>query len=350
MAASARAETGAFRLLLNRQPLPLSLQAAISAVEVSNEINVPGMFNFKFNMLSQQGNWQGADLDLFKPGDQVGVQMGLGQPRTLLTGQIYAIEPNFAEYSVATVSGFDAMAKLRFGNHTKVYKGMDENRIARDVANTSRVDLRTPGVPVTLNACVWQRQQTNYHFLLGRCALINHELVVDEATVLFRPSAEGLSPVKSLAFPRDIRRVDLRLRVPTEGSTVQMLGFDPATNKPISARSNPNTVRARMGGSESGYDFIDAFPDAAINITDPTIAKVQSLQARADAEYMQNLNRFIEGELELEGDPDLNAGVNVRLTGLSRRFDGIYYVRSSRHYYDDATGYRTTLQLRRTGA
>ena len=94
----------------------------------------------------------------------------------------------------------------------------------------------------------------------------------------------------------------------------------------------------------------DAFPDAAINVTDPTITKVQSLQARADAQYMQNLNRFIEGELELEGDPDLNAGVNVRLTGLSRRFDGIYYVRSSRHYYDDATGYRTTLQLRRSGA
>lgn len=52
----------------------------------------------------------------------------------------------------------------------------------------------------------------------------------------------------------------------------------------------------------------------------------------------------------MEDDPDLNAGVNVRLTGLSCRFDGIYYVRSSRHYDDDATGYRTALQLRRTGA
>nr|WP_063573892.1 phage late control D family protein [Luteibacter rhizovicinus] len=350
MAVSAQAETGAFRLLLNRQPLPLSMQAAISSVEVSNEINVPGMFNFTFSMLSQLGNWQGADLDLFKPGDQVGVQMGLGQPRTVLTGQIYAIEPNFAEYSAATVSGFDAMAKLRFGNHSEIYSGIDENRIARKVADAARVDLSTPGPPVMLNETVWQRQQNNYHFLLGRCALINHELVVDGTTVVFRPSAEGLSPVKSLAFPRDIRRVDLRLRVPTEGSTVQVLSFDPATNKPISARSNPNTVRARMGGSESGFDFIGAFPDAAINITDPSLTKVQALQSRADAEYMQNLDRFIEGELELEGDPDLNAGVNVRLTGLSRRFDGIYYVRSSRHHYDDATGYRTTLQLRRTGA
>ncbi|RDD81406.1 hypothetical protein DVJ77_13765 [Dyella tabacisoli] len=343
-------ETGAFRLLLNRNPLPLSMLAAVHSVEVSNEINVPGMFSFKFNMLSQQGNWQGADLDVFKPGDQISIQMGLGQTESLITGQIFSIDPNFDAYSVATISGFDTMANLRFGNHTKVFKGRNENQIAAEVAESSKVRISTPGAPVSLNACVWQRQQTNYHFLLSRCELINYELVVDDTTLVFRPSAEGLSPVKSLGFPRDVKRVSLQLRVPTEGSEVQMLGFDPAINKVISAQSNPNTVRARMGGSESGYDFIDAFPTAAITITDPTITKVEALQARANAEFMQNINRFIEGELELEGDPALVAGVNIRLTGLSQRFDGIYYVKSSKHSYDDSTGYHTTLQLRRTGA
>jgi phage protein D len=348
--AGATTETAAFQLLLNRKPLSMSMLASVESVEVANEINVPGTFSFKFNMLSQQGNWQGANLDVFKPGDQVSVQMGIGQPKTLINGQIYAVEPDFDQYSTATISGFDVMAKLRFGNHTRIFKGCDENRIAADVAASSKVSISTPGPPVTLNASVWQRQQTNYRFLLSRCELLNYELVVSDTTVLFRPSAAGLSPVRSLAFPRDIERVSLRLRVPTEGSTVQMLGFDPATNQVITAQSNPNTVRARMGGSEDGYEFIDAFPDAAITLTDPTITKVEALQARANAEYMENLYRFIEGELELEGDPSLVAGVNVRLTGLSQRFDGIYYVRSSRHRYQDSTGYHTTLQLRRTGA
>ncbi|WP_266168305.1 phage late control D family protein [Dyella subtropica] len=350
MSNDARAETAAFQLLLNGKPLPTSLLAAVHSVEVSNEINVPGMFSFKFNMLSQKGNWQGADLDTFKPGDKVSIQMGIGQPKPLITAQIYSIDPHFDAYSVATVSGFDTMAKLRFGNHTKMFKERNENQIATEVAESSRVRIETPGSPVTLNACVWQRQQTNYRFLLSRCELLNYELVVNDMTVLFRPSAEGLSPVKSLAFPRDLKRVSLRLRVPTEGSTVQMLGFDPATNKVVSAQSNPNLVRARMGGSESGYDFIDAFPSAAITVTDPTLTTVEALQARANAEFMQNLNRFIEGDAELEGDPTLVAGVNIRLTGLSQRFDGIYYIRSSKHSYDDSTGYHTTLQLRRTGA
>jgi phage protein D len=324
--------------------------AAVHTVEVSNEINVPGMFSFKFNMLSQQGNWQGADLDVFKPGDQLSVQMGMGQLATLISGRIYAIEPSFENYSVATISGFDTMASLRFGNHTKVFKKLNENQIASQVAESSRVRISTPGAPVTLNACVWQRQQTNYRFLLSRCALINYELVVDDTTLLFRPSAEGLSPVKTLSFPRDLKRVNLRLRVPTEGSDVRMLGFDPGTNRTINAQSNPNATRARMGGTESGYDFISDFPSAAITVTDPGVTTVEALQARANAEYMQNLSRFIEGDLELEGDPALVAGVNIRLSGLSQRFDGIYYVRSSKHSYDDSSGYYTSLSVRRTGA
>ncbi|KAF1688197.1 hypothetical protein B1992_00120 [Pseudoxanthomonas broegbernensis] len=350
MVNGARAETAAFQLLLNRSPLPSSMLAAVHSVEVSNEIDVPGMFSFKFNMLSQQGNWQGADLDTFKPGDQVSVQMGVGQPRTLINAQIYSIDPDFDAYSLATISGFDTMASLRFGNHSRVFKGRNENQIAEEVAASSRVRISAQGPPVTLNACVWQRQQTNYHFLLSRSKLLNYELVVDGLTLLYRPSAAGLSPVKTLNFPRDVKRVNLRLRVPTEGSEVKMLGFDPATNRAISAQSNPNTVRARMGGSESGYDFIDSFPSAAITVMDPTITRVEALQSRANAEYMQNLNGFIEGDAELEGDPSLVAGVNVRLSGLSQRFDGIYYVRASRHRYDDSTGYHTSLQLRRTGA
>lgn len=350
MSNGARAETAAFQLLLNRKPLSSSMLAAVHSVEVSNEINVPGMFSFKFNMLSQQGNWQGADLDVFKPGDQVSIQMGMGQPKTLIAGRIFAIEPNFENYSVATISGFDVMANLRFGNHTKVFKGLSENQIAAQVAESSSVRINTPGAPITLNPYVWQRQQTNYGFLLSRCELIDYELLVDDTTVVFRPSAAGMSPVKALAFPRDLKRVNLRLRIPTEGSDVQMLGFDPGTNRVISAQSNPNTVRARMGGSESGYDFIEAFPSAAISVTDPTLSTVQALQARANAEYMQNLSRFIEGEVELEGDPALMAGVNIRLSGLSQRFDGIYYVRSSRHRYNDNSGYQTSLTVRRTGA
>lgn len=348
--ASARVQTGGFQLLLNRRPLSPSVVAMVSSVEVSNEINVPGMFSFRFNMLSQQGNWQGADLDMFKPGDQVSVQMGLGTLATLITGRIYAIEPSFENYSVATISGFDTMASLRFGNHTKVFKELNENQIASQIAESSSVSISTPGMPVTLNTCVWQRQETNYHFLLGRCELIHYELVVEDTTLVFRPSAEGLSPVKTLAFPRDLRRVNIRLRVPTEGSDVQMLGFDPGTNQVIHAQSNPNTVRARMGGSEPGYDFIGSFPSAAMTVTDPSITTVEALQARANAQYMQNLGRFIEGDVELEGDVTLNAGVNIRLNGLSPRFDGIYYVRSSKHQYDDSSGYRTSLTLRRTGA
>ncbi|QDQ29372.1 phage late control D family protein [Chitinimonas arctica] len=344
-------QTGAFNMLLNRNRLPIPLLAAIHGVEVSNEINVPGMFSFQLNMVSPQGNWQGANLDTFQPGDQVTIQMGLEKLSTLIHGEISAIDPNFdSSYSVATISGFDVMARLRFGNATRIYKNRNENEIAADVASNVKVDIRTPGLPIALNDCVWQRQQSNYQFLLSRAELIDYELVVDNSTLVYRPSAAGLSPVKTLGFPRDLKSVKLRLRVPTEGSVVTVMGFDPATNKVITADSDPNRVRVRMGGSEAGYQFGDDFPSSAIHITDLTLDKVEALQARADAAYLQNLNGFIEGDADLLGDPALVAGVNIKLTGLSKRFDGIYYVLASKHSYDDSSGYHTSLTLRRTGA
>ncbi|QAU25014.1 phage late control D family protein [Dyella sp. M7H15-1] len=347
---SARVETAAFQILLNGRPLANNLSSAITAVEVSNQLNVPGMFSFTFNLMSPQGNWQGVDLETFKPGAKVEVQLGIGQPKSLIKGQIYAIDPSFGPYSSATVSGFDAMARLRFGNHTRDYENMDENQIAITAAKSSQVKVVTPGAAVALNAWVCQSEQSNYDFILGRCKLIHYELVVSGTDVQFRPSAEGLSPVKTLSFPLNLHSVSLQLRVRTEGSSVKAVSFDPLTNQQIVAQSNPNTTRVKMGGSETGYDFSSDFPSASMALADYSITRVEALQAYANAEYLKNVGGFIEGSAELAGDPSLVAGVNVRLKGLSQSFDGIYYVQGSTHRYDLDSGYRTSLTLKRSGA
>lgn len=347
---SARVGTASFQILVNGKPLAMSLLSAVSAVEVSNQINVPGMFSFTFSLLSSLGNAPGAGLETFKPGAKVEVRMGADQPVSLIKGQIYSIDPSFSASSTATVSGFDAMAKLRFGNHTRDFPEMDESEIATMAAKSSQVKLVTPGKPVTLNNWVCQSEQTNYDFILSRAKLIHYELVVDGDNVVYRPSAEGSGPVKTLNFPGGLKRASLQLRVPTEGSSVQAVSFDPLTNKQVSAQSNPNTVRTKMGGAETGYQYGSDFPSSDIVVADYSITSVEALQALADAEYLKNVSRFIEGDAELHGDPSLAAGMNIRLKGLSQSFDGIYYIQSSTHRYELDSGYHTVLKLRRSGA
>jgi len=343
-------EDEAYLILCNNATLPNELLGSIRDVRVEHEISVPGMFSFTLGMMSASGAWQGANLDVFKPGDTVAIRMGSGQLHQMIVGQITAIEPRFAADSVVTIRGFDRMYGLKFGTRTRVFENLSESDIAQDVAGSIGLRVRTEGRATTINSYVKQYRQSNYEFLIERCRQINYELMIDGTTLVFRPSGQGASPVRSLSYPKDLIHVDLDLRVPTAGSTVTVYGFNAETNETISAVSRGGTQSDLMGGQVNGYAMAARFPDSAITLERGDIANVEALQTIADAGYQTDLEAFIEGSASLNGDPDIVAGVNVKLDGLTDRFNGTYYVTSSVHAYDNDSGYTTEIKLRRTGA
>lgn len=317
---------------------------------MQNEISVPAMFSFVLNMVSPSGGWQGANLDNFKPGDEIVILLGLSGLQRLIVGEIAAIEPRFGDKSTATIRGFDRMHRLQFGTWSRKFEGVTEKEIVQEVAAAAKVDLLLGTEMMKPRKYVKQNKETNYHFLQRLCADIDFELVMEGTAMRFRSSAEGHAPIKTLNFPRDVSQVDLDLKVPTKGCKVIVHSFDPKANKAIFAEASSGTIQDRMGGKETGYEMAKSFPVSSIAIERLDLTSVAALQEAADAQYQAMLSKFIEATATLRGDPELNAGVNIKLTGLSARFDGIYYVTSSTHTYDDETGYRTKIKLRRTGA
>ncbi|NIF72322.1 MULTISPECIES: contractile injection system protein, VgrG/Pvc8 family [unclassified Burkholderia] len=342
-------QTGGFRILKNRQALSGAVAAAISSVSVQHEINLPTMFSFTLNIVSPTGAWQDVNLDAFAPGDAISIWLGIDQPTQLVNGEITAIEPHFSQYSSATIRGFDRMYRLRFGTRTRTYQQASDNDIAAQVASAAGLTIRAQGRAGIVNDYVLQNNQSDYDFLMSRCAQINHELLMDDTTLVFRPSAEGGSPVRTLNFPADVDDLELALRLPTLGKQVTVSSYDIVSNQPLSATASSGTAKDRMGGTETGYQAADGFPDSAVRYERPNINSPEALQAVAAAQYQRNLAGFIEGRTSVLGDASLVAGINVRLTGLSQRFNGIYYVTSSTHTYDVEDGYQTEFTLRRTG-
>ncbi len=342
--------TGAFKILKNRSALPVSILANIHDVQVTNEVNVPGMFNFTLNIVASNGTWEGVDLDVFKPGDEIIIFMGLNSLHQLISGDITAVEPTFStRSSSAVIRGFDRMYRLKFGKQSKTYENLSDNAIVSQVARSCSLTVQTPGNPPLVNPHVLQSNMSNYQFVLKRCEQLNYELVMDDTTLVFRPSAEGNSPLKTLQFPRDMDEVNLNMKLPTQGDEVTATGYDVSTNKVLTAVASSSTPQETMGGTETGYQAADDFPSSKILVECPDISDPQALQAVAKARYQTNLQAFIEGSMNLVGDNQLVAGVNIKLTGLSSRYNGIYYITSSTHSYDDSTGYKTSLKVRRTG-
>lgn len=344
-----RVQTGVFKILRERAALPVPVVAAIRDVQVVNEINVPSMFSFTMSAQSDHGAWQGVNLDVFKPGDEITIFLGLDSAQELITGNVTAVEPSFAEYSTVTIRGFDRMFRLRFGTHTRSFEQLGDNEIVSQVARSAGLSVDARGTAGKVNDYVLQNRQTNYAFLLQRCQLLDHELLMKGTTLVFRPSAEGASPTRTLNYPKDLVRVAMNLKVPTQGDKVKVTGYDVETNQYISAESSSGSPSDLMGGTRTGYQEASDFPDSAVAIERPDISTAEALQEVANAQYQRYLNRFIEGTASVQGDPALTAGINLKLTGMSTRFNGTYYVTQSTHSYDDSTGYKTDIKLRRTG-
>lgn len=345
-----RVQTGVLRILRERAALPMSVMATLHDVQVVQELNVPSMFSFTLSAQSERGAWQGVDLELFKPGDEITVFLGLDTARELITGNVTAVEPSFDDYATVTVRGFDRMVRLRFGTHTRSFERLDDNEIVRQVARSAGLVAQADGDTGTVNDYVLQNNQTNLAFLLQRCELLDHELLMAGTTLRFRPSAEGRGPARTLNYPRDLSRVALALKVPTQGERVSVTGYDVRSNQYLTAHSRPGGADDLMGGRRTGFQQASDFPDSAVALERPDLVTAQALQEVADAQYQRYLNRFIEGSASVLGDPALSAGINLRLTGLSTRFNGLYYVTQATHRFDDTSGYRTDLQLRRSGA
>lgn len=343
--------TGAFNVLYRGSALEPWILGAIRHVQVVQEINVPASFSFSLTLAAENGGAQGAMLDTFAPGEDITILMGRDRLQRMIVGQVTAIEPRFATaVSTATIRGFDRMYRLRFGQKTRVFEGQGDDAIVQEVARSAGLNVRIEGSGATkINDYVKQQRESNYDFLLARAKQINHELLIDGTILVFRPSAEGAGPVRSMLFPKDLSRVDLDLRVPVAGGRVMVYGFNAATNEVIQAESQDPSRQDLMGGDVVGYEAADSFPDTGVIEDRTDVTTVEALQTIADARYQDGLEDFLNGTAVLTGDPALVAGVNIKLSGLSDRFDGIYYITGATHTYDDDTGYQTELVLRRTG-
>jgi phage protein D len=341
-------DVGTFEVLRNNSALPQKLIDAICSVRVVKEINVPSMFELTLTMQSAEGVWQNGNLEQFKPGDEFSIKLGLDKPRELMIGRITAIEPSYGDYSTVMVRGFDAMHSLRFGTHTRTFLKQSEHGIVAEVARSAKLTVTTKGKPGAVYPYVLQNNESNYAFLLKRCAQCNYELMIDGKTLIFRPSAQGDSSVRTLKFPADVDALDLALNVPTLGASVKAVGYDIATNRAITAEASSPTSREKMGGKQTGYDVAGQFPPSATVVERLDMSSPQALEDLAKAHYEQYLSGFIQGTARLVGDPQVTAGVNIKLDGLSERFDGIYYVTASTHSYVD-TAYSTEIALKRSG-
>jgi len=340
-----------FNVYIDDAPLSQQTLSSVTAVRVEYRLNLPTSFTIEFNSVNfEKGTWQGIDLKLFKPGATVKIFIGVFSLAQLITGEITSIEPVFGENSRVYISGYDRLYSFFFGRLTRGFTDKTDSEIASSIA-TEDIKLKADVSDTsTTYPFVGQYDQSNYHFVLSRAKRNNYEISVTDNTFYFRPTKEGQAADLTLTYDVDLSEFRARMRILTEGSSVDVRGWDSEKKEVISSLAWHTTANYKMGGSKTGAVLSKtAYSDSAVIYSDEEALSVENANDLAQAYYNQSLNSFIEGSGECAGNPQLLAGANIELKGLDDSFSGRYYVTHATHQFSIKDGYTTRFQVRRTG-
>lgn len=338
-----------FKLLLNGTELSKELFLAVYGIALEDELNLPSMFTIKLDTVDFiKGTWRGIDLKTLKMGDTVKISMGIERAIDMMTGEITSLDYTFGDACFMEIRGYDRLHRLRFGTMRRSFKDMKDSDIASSIASEISLTANAEDTG-TVNPYVFQNNQSNYEFLIDRAKRIGYEILVNDKTFIFRKSQEDKSPEVTLEYGKDLRSFYVQIKTLTEGSKVEVRGWNVKDKEEISSTVSKGSEKTKMSGTESGYDMSEkAFLESSVSVVDDVILDSKDAEDIAKAKYNTMLKEFMTGEGECTGNPKIRAGKTVEIKGLGGRLNGTYYVVSTVHSINKGA-YVTTFRVRRTG-
>ena len=341
------------KILLKGKKLDPEVEVDLISARVSEDLEAPSMFELKFvtwDVEKQQFTWIDKE-DLFELGDLVEIQMGYQQDlQTVMVGEVTGLEPEFEEDGtpILVVRGHDLRHRLLRGRQTKSFTQMKDSDIVSQIARSKGLTAKTEDTKVKMEY-VLQHNQTDWEFLQERAARIGYELMLENKTLYFRPHDNGQAKLFTLTYGDDLQSFLPRLSTMTQTSQVRVQGWLPKEKQSVFGQAAAGQEGDKMGGTTSGVKAVqNAFKLSSHTVVSQPVTSKAEADGMAKGQLQDIAIAYITGEGTCQGIPDLRIGKVVEITGVGKRFGGLYYLSSTEHHYEKTQGYKTSFTVRRT--
>ena len=338
-------------VLIKGERLSLKAKVELIAVTVSEDLDAPGMFSLElanWDTIKGQVTW--SDSDRLDIGNLVEIKMGYqSNLKNLITGEITGLEPEFSQNSFPTViaRGYDFRHRLLRGRKTRSFAKMKDSDIASKIATEQGLSGQVKDSKVKLDY-VLQANQTDLDFLQERSRRIGYEIFVENKTLYFQPHQNNQQKVLTLKWDENLIEFSPRLSTMTQVGQIEVHSWNPKQKKALIGKAAIGSETTTMNGSTSGpKEAKKAFGKATHTIVSEPVSTQAEADQIAKGQFNDMALAYITGEGICVGQPDLRAGKTIEVTGIGKRFSGLYYVTSATHTYSKESGYRTEFSVRR---
>lgn len=349
----------AFSIRIGNKDLVRDHAIGVAQVEVDLSLGAAGRFSFNVvNSYSAKERafldaYGGQVLELLKFGTSVDIACGYGDHRkldVLIAGMITEVTTGFAESGAPelTVSGYDHSFPMTLGKRSQSWAKSADSDAVLALAKDHNLSTDVESTKQKL-AQIEQNQESDFEFLKKLAERNHFEFYVDPKSRLrFGPPRDKGDGLVTLSWGQGLMSFKPEANLAAQVSEVHVYGWDQDNKKAI--------VGKAVAGEESGIDpnrksagvrVRDALGKGPVlELRQPVFTEAEA-RRRAQAVLNDHAKKFLTGEAECIGLPDLLPDRNVNLANLGKPFSKTYYIQQTTHKVD-GSGYRTKLKVKET--
>lgn len=338
----------------------LKPEIAKTILEITITEYLSGSSSFSFRLNDPKLEFIQKKDGLFNEGKKVEISIGYvgsksnNAPKTrkMIVGKITALTADFPNSGPATleVQGYDLSYCLTHGTYYRKYDPpTSDSEIVKDIAS-KKIGLRTTDTSIDSTP---QRTEprvqdniTNQTFLDKLAQANGYFHWVEDDTLYFKrnpPEPKQPKQPKQISLEWGKTLISFSPRLSTAGQVheIQVLGRDQNQQQGVSG-SAKRTAKADAILSSTGKQAIDLNsndPSKRV-IADASVSSEQEAKTRAESLQNQQEQRLITSYGNTVGDPNLQVGTVLKLSGLGR-FNGEYTATQVTHTIGEQ-GYQTS--------
>jgi phage protein D len=351
----------AFAIRIGRDDLMRDLVVGVSQLEVELPLSGCARFNitivdaYDFKSHSFQTGLGQDLLELLDFGTEVDFFMGYGDVKSLkpmMSGVVTELTTSFPETGSPelSVAGYDRAFPMTLGKNARTWAKARDSDAVQDITGFNNLAAVIDDTEER-HAQIEQNQESDFAFM-QKLAKRNHfEIFVDENRVLhFTHPHDKAGAIVRLAWGEGLLSFKPMANLAGQVSRVEVYGWDRNQKKAITGVAEAGEESGLTG--RSAGQILNAFvrdpgKKPTLRIRQPVFTQSEA-EERAKAALNDCAKRFLTGEAEAIGLPELRPDRNVLLDKLGKAFSKVYYIEHATHKID-SNGYRTRFSVKETG-
>lgn len=350
-----------YAVRLGRDDLMRDFLVAVSQVEVDLMLGAASRFSFTVSDCYSQKlhafkSGKGADvLKLLTFGTEVQICMGYGDDKSMPTamrGVITEITTNFPDGGSPelAIAGYDHGFPLTLGKYSRTWSKARDSDAVHEIASRNNLDEAIETTDEK-HAQIEQNQESDWEFLKKLAERNYFELYVDELKKLHfaKPNDKGAAVVR-LVYGEGLLSFKPEANLAGQISNVEVCGWDPNAKKAIIGKATAGEESGLTGKSAGQYlnAFVrDPTKRPTLRLRQPVFTQSEANQ-RAKAALNERAKRFLTGEGETIGLPEIRPDRNIELDNLGDPFSKKYYIQQATHKIDSG-GFRSRFKVKDSG-